>query len=79
MSLHAVSPSHSITPGPVPLKAFIRDRGLSPVTVWRWRKRGWIQTFEIAGKPYLSLDSIREFERRAIAGEFAAVPRFTNN
>lgn len=39
------------------------------------RKRGWIRTFDIAGKPYVALEEIREFERRALSGEFRDVPK----
>jgi hypothetical protein len=33
------------------------------VTAWRWRKRGWLKTVNIAGRPYLT--------DKALAGEFA--------
>jgi len=40
-------------------------------TAWRMRRKGWLKTINIAGKPYLTLDAIQEFERRAVAGEFS--------
>jgi len=43
------------------------------VTAWRWRKKGWLKTVNIAGRQYLTQESIDEFTRRAVAGEFAQV------
>ena len=44
---------------------------ISAATGWRWRRRGWIATINIAGRVYVSRRDIAEFERRAAAGEFA--------
>ena len=55
-------------------KAVARDRGVSDVTVWRWGKRGWIKILNICGRPYVDLQSLAEFDRRAAAGEFAKAP-----
>ncbi len=44
---------------------------ISAATGWRWRKRGWIPTINIAGRVYISRRAIAEFEGRAAAGEFA--------
>jgi hypothetical protein len=45
--------------------------GIHPVTGWRFRRRGWIQTVNIAGRQYVTPEAIAEFTRRAEAGEFA--------
>jgi hypothetical protein len=50
---------------------FLESLGVTPPTGWRWRKRGWISTINIAGRVYVSRQAIVEFERRAAAGEFA--------
>jgi hypothetical protein len=55
-------------------KAFCRDRGISDVTLWRWEGRGWIRTANISGKKYVVLESVAEFDRRALAGEFSKAP-----
>jgi predicted site-specific integrase-resolvase len=47
--------------------------GVAPCTAWRWRKKGWLKTINIAGRLYLSQEAITEFQRRAEAGEFAKV------
>lgn len=52
-------------------RAVTRDRGVSDTTLWRWGRRGWIKLVNIAGKNYVDLASLAEFDRRAAAGEFA--------
>jgi len=42
-------------------------------TAWRWRKKGWLRTVNIAGRQYLTQEAIDEFHRRASAGEFSQV------
>lgn len=54
--------------------AVARDRGISDVTLWRWRTRGWIKTANVCGKIYVDLASLYEFDRRAAAGDFAKKP-----
>lgn len=54
--------------------AVARDRGISDVTLWRWRTRGWIQTVNISGKIYVDLASLADFDRRACTGEFSKAP-----
>ncbi len=49
------------------MSAWCRRIGRSHVTVWRWRENGWITTVNIAGRPYITRESILEFKRRAIA------------
>lgn len=60
---------------PVALDKFLQESGLSPVTAWRYRKKGWLNTLNIAGRQYVSRSAIAEFVKRAEAGEFAKVPR----
>jgi hypothetical protein len=55
-------------------KAVARDRGVSDVTLWRWRTRGWIKTANVSGKIYVDLASLADFDRRAAAGEFSKAP-----
>lgn len=43
----------------------------SPVTLWRWREKGWLQTVNLAGRQYVTAEAISDFKRRAEAGEFA--------
>ncbi len=57
-----------------PLGKWVEEQGVARVTAYRWRKRGWLQTITIAGRPYLTHEAIQTFLRRAKAGEFAAVP-----
>ncbi len=53
------------------VSAWCRRIGRSHVTVWRWKTNGWITTVNIAGRPYITRETILEFKRRALAGEFA--------
>ena len=55
-------------------RAVARDRGVSDVTLWRWRARGWIKTANVSGKIYVDLASLADFDRRASAGEFSKAP-----
>ena len=56
------------------LSKVAEQMGRSTITLWRWRKKGWLQTINICGKPYVSADGMAEFNRRAAAGEFAKTP-----
>lgn len=53
------------------LQSFIIGVGISPVTAWRFEKRGWLTTLNIAGRRYITAEAEDEFIRRATAGEFA--------
>ena len=53
------------------LAKWLEQVGVTPITAWRWRKRGWLKTVNIAGRQYLTQEAIGEFHRRAVAGEFA--------
>jgi hypothetical protein len=53
------------------LQSFIIGMGISPVTAWRFQKRGWIETINIAGRRYITSEAEQRFISRAAAGEFA--------
>lgn len=55
-------------------KAVARDEGVSDVTIWRRVKLGLLIAVNIAGRPYITSESLAEFYRRAAAGEFAKPP-----
>jgi hypothetical protein len=56
---------------PLALDKFIEQSGLSAVTVWRYRRAGWLNTLNICGRHYLTRSEIARFNARAAAGEFA--------
>lgn len=53
------------------LDKFTEQSGLSSVTVWRFRRKGFLQTVNICGRLYLLRSEILRFNARAAAGEFA--------
>jgi len=53
---------------------FLESTGLSHVTGWRYRQRGWLTTLNIAGRHYIETSEIARFLQRARAGEFAKKP-----
>jgi hypothetical protein len=55
----------------VSLQKWMEQIGVTACTIWRWRKKGWLKTVNIAGRQYLTQEAIDEFHRRAVAGEFA--------
>ena len=57
----------------ISLNLWLASIGVRPITAWRWRKREWITVQNIAGRCYISRETIADFERRAAAGEFAQV------
>jgi len=59
---------------PIALDKFIQQSGLSAVTVWRYRRAGWLNTLNICGRHYLTRSEIARFNARAAAGEFAKAP-----
>jgi hypothetical protein len=59
-----------------PFAKWFREKQLAPVTGYRWRKKGWLRTVNIAGKIYISDDAIAEFETRAQNGEFSRLVNF---
>jgi hypothetical protein len=56
---------------PMALDKFIEQTGLSPVTVWRFRKKRFLQTVNICGRHYVLRSEIGRFNSRALAGEFS--------
>ena len=67
-----VMPSSSEKAPPlVALGKFLEEAGLSSITAWRWRRKGWLKTTNICGRQYLTAEAIEDFKRRAAAGEFA--------
>jgi hypothetical protein len=66
----AVPPSSNAHP-PVSLDKFLSQMGISPVTGWRFRKRGWLWTINLAGRHYVPYEAILEFNHRAARGEFS--------
>jgi hypothetical protein len=59
---------------PIPLRVWREQIGKSAVTVWSWRRRGWLRTINICGRPYILPADAEEFMRRAAAGEFSREP-----
>jgi hypothetical protein len=53
------------------LESFIRAMDRDMITAWRWRKKGWLETVNIAGRQYVTAEGIAKFKRRAEAGEFS--------
>ena len=66
----------------ISLSKWLAEVGITPITAWRWRKRGWLKTVNIAGRQYLTQEAIDEFYRRADMGasilpRIARVMRFS--
>ncbi len=55
----------------ISLSKWLEQVGVTHITAWRWRKKGWLKTVNIAGRQYLTQEAIDEFHRRVVAGEFA--------
>jgi hypothetical protein len=53
------------------LNVFTKEIGVSPATVWRWRKQGILETVNINGRPYVTTAAAESFVARVTAGEFA--------
>jgi hypothetical protein len=53
------------------LHAFTREIGVSPATVWRWRRQGILETVNLNGKHYITSEAAAAFVARVAAGEFA--------
>jgi hypothetical protein len=61
-------------PDPEPMMSldkFMEQSGLSPTTLWRWRKKRMLATVNIYGRQYILRSEIARFNERAAAGEFA--------
>jgi hypothetical protein len=50
---------------------WLQEIGRTPATGWRYRRRHWISTINIAGRLYITRDEVARFEARAAAGEFS--------
>jgi hypothetical protein len=59
---------------PIALDRFCQMMGISPVTAWRFQRRGWLRTFLISNRRYVLAGDIQEFNRRIASGEFAGIP-----
>lgn len=57
---------------PIALDRFAEISGLSRVTLYRYRQRGWLKTHAIGNRQYVLAADVAEFNRRAEAGEFAS-------
>jgi hypothetical protein len=66
-------PEHTST-GLIAFSAWLRQLGRSDTTGWRWAKAGWLHPINIAGRPYLTGEDIKQFRARAEAGEFSKAP-----
>jgi hypothetical protein len=56
---------------PVALDKFLEASGLSAVTLWRFRRAGFIKPLNICGRLYFTRAEINRFNTRAASGEFA--------
>lgn len=56
---------------------FLQSVGCSRTTGWRWRTNGWIETVNIAGRPFVRREAIDKFLARAEAGDFAKISKLT--
>lgn len=52
-------------------KSVAKDEGVSEVTIYRRVKAGLLVKVNINGRAYITLESLSEFYRRALAGDFA--------
>jgi hypothetical protein len=59
---------------PISLDRFCEITGLSPVSAWRFQKRGWLTTHLIANRRYILAADVAEFNRRIASGELAGKP-----
>jgi hypothetical protein len=71
MKLLATESGRPPRPAIQTLQTFARQVGISSVTAWRFRRRGWLSTVNIAGRPYVTAEEVDRFTRLAVAGEFA--------
>jgi hypothetical protein len=52
---------------------FLESLGVTPATGWRLRKRGWVETVNLAGRVFIARSEIERFHQRAAAGEFSQI------
>ncbi len=60
---------------PLALDKYLHESGISPVTAWRYRRKGWLKTINICGRHYVTREAIADFNRRAQDGEFSKTLR----
>jgi hypothetical protein len=59
----------------VSYEKWLEEIGKTSATGWRWRRRGWLDVVNIAGRLYLDRAAIARFEEAAAAGKFAKIHR----
>jgi len=55
----------------IAINKWVREIGITPMTAWRYRKRGWLETINVAGRVFVTQEAATRFALRAAAGEFA--------
>jgi hypothetical protein len=45
----------------ISLSKFCQEAGISTVTAWRWRRRGWLVTVNIYGRQYIANNGLTAF------------------
>jgi len=63
-----------ITAGLRARKAVARDEGVSDLTIYRRVNLGLLTSVNIAGRPYITIESLQKYYLRAAAGEFSKPP-----
>lgn len=65
------TPINPTDPGTLfPFDDYLKGRGLTRITGYRYRKQGLLKTVNIFGRLYIERDEVARFEARAIAGDF---------
>lgn len=67
---YSVVQKQSVSRNYISLAEFGESIGRSRPTVWRWRKRGWLETIQILDRHYITAEEVARFHQRASAGEF---------
>ena len=73
MIINEISANENVASNLVALDQWRDQIGKTAATIWRWRKAGWIEVINIAGRLYISRAAITRFEEAAAAGKFARV------
>ena len=53
----------------VSLSRWLEQFGVTTCTAWRWRKKGWLTTINIAGRQYLTQEAIDKQEAKPLDKE----------
>ena len=61
----------NIVPGLMALDKFIESIGVTRETLVKWRRNGLLETCNIYGRLYVTIEEATRFKRRAMSGEFA--------